>query len=133
RLFREIESQESRVKNQESRAGWLCLIFWVLILTSSPAQDIHFSQFTQSPLTVNPAQAGLFDGDLRAIVNYRNQWSAVDGYRTMQAECDGNVLKNKWTRGFLGLGLNVLSDNAGAANLSSTQFNLSVSVAKHLR
>src|SRR5260221_14626953 len=98
----------------DKRVNLLFLII-NLIFLNTPflyAQDTHFSQFTQSPLTVNPAQAGLFDGDFRAIVNYRNQWSSVDGYRTEQLSCDGNMLKNKWTKGFLGLGLNVLSDKA---------------------
>src|SRR5689334_7928488 len=109
------------------------LIYSLLIIHYSFSQDPHFSQFAQSPLTMNPALAGFFDGDFRAIANYRNQWSSVDGFKTMEATCDGNVLKNKWTKGFLGLGLNVLSDQAGAAGMNSTQFNLSVSVAKYLR
>jgi len=108
-------------------------IYSLFIIHDSFSQDTHFSQFIESPLTMNPALAGFFDGDFRAIANYRNQWSSVDGFKTMQATCDGNLLKNKWTKGFLGLGLNVLSDQAGAAGMNSTQFNLSVSVAKYLR
>ncbi|MBL4576991.1 MAG: hypothetical protein JKX74_00885, partial [Flavobacteriales bacterium] len=32
------------------------------------AQDIHFSQFSSSPLTLNPGHTGAFDGDVRAVI-----------------------------------------------------------------
>lgn len=38
------------------------------------AQDIHFSQFFASPLTLNPALAGMHNYDLRIVDNYRSQW-----------------------------------------------------------
>jgi len=40
------------------------------------AQDLHFSQFMQTPLLINPAHTGFIpDGDYRVGVNYRNQWA----------------------------------------------------------
>ena len=41
-------------------------------------QDPHFSQFFSSPLTLNPALTGKFDGVFRAAGNYRDQWPAID-------------------------------------------------------
>jgi len=41
------------------------------------AQDVHFSQFSETPLLRNPALAGIFDGDYRVTALYRNQWSSV--------------------------------------------------------
>jgi type IX secretion system PorP/SprF family membrane protein len=38
------------------------------------AQDPHFSQYYASPVTVNPAAAGIFDGDARISGLYRQQW-----------------------------------------------------------
>ena len=38
------------------------------------AQDIHFTQFYASPLLLNPALTGGFDGQLRASTIYRDQW-----------------------------------------------------------
>lgn len=38
------------------------------------AQDIHFSQFYDSPLTLNPATTGNFRGDYRISHIYRSQW-----------------------------------------------------------
>lgn len=44
-----------------------------LIALITYGQDPHFSQYDATPLIVNPANAGL-KHDLRAVVNYRNQW-----------------------------------------------------------
>ena len=38
------------------------------------AQDLHFSQTAQTPLLINPAAAGVYDGWERVIINHRNQW-----------------------------------------------------------
>ncbi len=53
------------------------LIFLFFTCFSAIAQDIHFSQFYLSPLTVNPAKAGVFNGDYRISGIHRNQWNSV--------------------------------------------------------
>jgi len=66
------------------------------------AQDPHFSQFFASPLTLNPAFTGKFDGTVRAAGNYRNQWPAFnDVYTTFTASVDFLVLKVKPAAGYL--------------------------------
>ncbi|HEX6335205.1 MAG TPA: PorP/SprF family type IX secretion system membrane protein [Flavisolibacter sp.] len=88
------------------------------------AQDLHFSQFFNSPLTTNPANTGFIpDGDYRLGVNYRNQWSSVMSvpYKTMSAFGDIQVFKDKLENGWLGLGGVVLRDVAGSGNLTSTK------------
>ena len=93
-------------------------------------QDVHFSQFFSSPLTLNPASAGIFNGDLRAIMNYRNQWSSITKpYTTMAASVDMPVLK-KMTGGMFGLGVNFLKDDAGDSRMST--MNYALSLAYHL-
>lgn len=52
----------------------LCITVFVQALYG---QDIHFTQFDRSPLNLNPANAGDFNGDIRAGAIYRNQWRAV--------------------------------------------------------
>ena len=37
------------------------------------AQDIHYSQYYASPLTLNPALTGKFNGYYRATAIYRDQ------------------------------------------------------------
>ncbi len=93
-------------------------------------QDVHFSQFFSSPLTLNPASAGMFSGDLRGILNYRHQWASVTTpYTTMAASVDAPVLQN-FGGGKFGLGLNFFKDNAGDSKLSTLNANLSL--AYHL-
>ncbi len=93
-------------------------------------QDVHFSQFYSSPLTLNPANAGVFDGDLRAIMNYRSQWGSITkAYSTMAASVDMPVLK-RMKGGMFGLGVNFLKDDAGDSKMST--LNYALSLAYHL-
>ncbi len=88
------------------------------------SQDLHFSQFMNSPLLTNPANTGFIpDGDYRIGVNYRNQWSSIMAvpYKTMSAFGDVQVMKNRYETGWLGLGALILKDVAGAGNLTSTR------------
>jgi type IX secretion system PorP/SprF family membrane protein len=94
------------------------------------AQDIHFSQFYMSPLTMNPALAGA-EHDLNAGLNYKNQWQSVAApYKTMGATFDIRLTKSRDTRGFLAGGINFFSDKAGDAQMGTT--NGALSLAYHL-
>ena len=42
------------------------IIFYFLMSLLAQGQDVHFSQFYNSPLTINPANVGAFNGDIRA-------------------------------------------------------------------
>jgi type IX secretion system PorP/SprF family membrane protein len=68
-------------------------IFFLVSLFSF-AQDLHFSQFFNSPLTTNPANTGFIpDADYRIGANYRSQWVSVLGapYKTMSIWGDAQV------------------------------------------
>jgi type IX secretion system PorP/SprF family membrane protein len=49
----------------------------ILNVISLGAQDIHYSQFYNSPLNFNPANTGVFNGDKRFNLSYRSQWRSV--------------------------------------------------------
>ncbi len=90
----------------------------------SIAQDIHFSQFDETPLLLNPANTGL-DHEVRAIANYKSQWQSVNApFKTIAISVDGRLLKKK--KNHLGVGLDFFSDNA-ANSIKTTQVNLSIS------
>jgi type IX secretion system PorP/SprF family membrane protein len=100
------------------------LIFSLLVmLTATPrlkAQDIHFSQFFETPLLRNPALAGIFTGDLRLQAVYRTQWGSVTTpYQT--GSLNGEY-KKPVGRGddFLTIGGQILYDKAGTVALSAT-------------
>ncbi|MFT4024518.1 MAG: PorP/SprF family type IX secretion system membrane protein [Flavihumibacter sp.] len=88
------------------------------------AQDLHFSQFFNSPLTTNPANTGFIpDADYRIGANYRSQWVNVMSvpYKTISVYGDAQVLRDKIENGWLGLGGVILRDLAGSGNLTSTK------------
>jgi type IX secretion system PorP/SprF family membrane protein len=92
------------------------------IMPGAFAQDIHFSQFMNSPLVTNPANTGFIPGgDYRIGINYRNQWSSVMSvpYQTMSAFGDMQIMQND--NGWLGAGGLILRDVAGSGNLTSTK------------
>jgi type IX secretion system PorP/SprF family membrane protein len=92
------------------------------------SQDIHFSQFYNAPMKLNPANTGAFDGDLRVISNYKNQWASIESpFKTYGFSADLQAFKYKWKNNYLGIGLGVFSDKAGDLGLGSTQTDLSVS------
>lgn len=104
----------------------LCFAFFGL-----SAQDLHFSQFYNSPLTANPANTGFMpDVDYRVGGNYRRQFMTVPvPYKTMSAFGDIQVANNKIYNGWFGLGAVFLGDEAGAGSLQSNK--LYGSVAYH--
>lgn len=98
----------------------LCCGGWL----STTAQDLHFSQFMNSPLLTNPANTGFMpDGDYRIGINYRNQWASITSfpYKTMSAFGDVQVLQNSENNGWLGVGGMILRDVAGTSVLTSTK------------
>ena len=74
---------------------YLLLAFIVAISGVAKAQDPHFSQFFASPLTLNPAFTGKFDGSWRLAANHRDQWPSIPkAYVTTSASFDFPILKN---------------------------------------
>ena len=89
------------------------------------AQDIHFTQFTQAPLNINPSTAGFFDGFYRASIHYRNQWASMGhAYNTMAASFDMPFGISKRRAAYFGAGAFIYTDKAGDAGLGTTQANL---------
>lgn len=110
--------------------GMLSLVAWTLHLAPSSAQDIHFSQSSMTPLLINPALTGVFDGHQRAFLNYKNQWQGMAeagaAYNTALFSFDTRVLKKKWDRGYIGAGINAFKDVAGDLKVGTTQLNISI-------
>lgn len=101
---------------------------WNLGLKSCSAQDIHFSQFYQTQLLLNPALTGAFNGDHRGFINYKDQWRTVGSpYQTSLLSFDMGLMKKKWKSAYLGTGLTIFRDKAGDNQLGTTQINLSLS------
>lgn len=93
---------------------------------SLQAQDIHFTLFNFSPLTLNPASTGAFEGTFRAGGIYRDQWTTLNrGMRTPSFYLDAPVIQGFGKNDWVGVGLTMFQDNAGVGNLQTTSFQLS--------
>ena len=104
-----------------------------LLMPSCFAQDIHFTMYDAMPITTNPATAGIFNGDVRGVLNYRNQWASIGNpYKTYSVMLDGGILKNKWKNGYLGLGLNIFKDVAGQTKFGTTKISLALNSIVYL-
>lgn len=100
---------------------------------SLAAQDIHFSQYMNSPLNLNPALSGFHDSKFRLILNHRNQWSSVTvPYKTYSASADMQLWKRKRQSDMIGLGIIFNSDKAGDSQFGTTQGAISFSYVKAL-
>jgi len=114
------------------------IIFTLCILSGlafdSYAQDPNFSQFFASPLTLNPALTGKFDGVYRIAGNYRNQWPTFNNaFVTKTASIDAGILKNRLADiDQLGVGLMGFTDRAGDGVLVSNYIGLSLAFHKGL-
>ncbi len=92
------------------------------------AQDIHFSQYTEAPVNVNPALVGSAY-DTRAIVNYRSQWGSVaKAYSTYGITIEQSLKRLKLKKKYMALGFNMYSDKAGDAKMGTLTPNLALAI-----
>jgi type IX secretion system PorP/SprF family membrane protein len=108
------------------------LHIFIFLLLMGPAlysQDVHFSQYYFSPLTLNPANTGNFKGDYRFFGNYRSQWREISrAYNTFSAGGDMNFYPNNQN---VSAGLFLLNDMSGG-NLSVTKIMSSAAAHKKI-
>ncbi len=106
----------------------------VALVSVSTAQDPNFSQFFASPLTLNPALTGKFNGVYRIAGNYRNQWPTINNaFVTKTASIDFGIMKNRLADiDQFGIGIMGFTDRAGDGVLTSNYFGLSLAYHKGL-
>ena len=91
--------------------------------TTVEGQDLHYSQFFNSPLNLSPALTGQFNGNVRIHGNYRRQWTSVPvDYLSATVGADFKLFKSDKPNS-LGLGVLVNYDKAGDLNLGMTGIN----------
>ncbi|HXH17445.1 MAG TPA: PorP/SprF family type IX secretion system membrane protein [Chitinophagales bacterium] len=101
------------------------------------AQDPHFSQYNASPLNVNPAMTGMFNGNYRITAIYRSQWNsilkdeAVPMFRTFSASFDLRIPVPSNKDAF-GLGVSFMNDKAGEAEFGTNGVSLNLAYLKAL-
>src|SRR5919199_4055161 len=110
------------------------LLLFLSFIIKVRAQDPNFSQFFASPLTLNPALTGKFDGVLRVAGNYRNQWPTINNaFTTYTASVDGGILKGHIPDfDQFGVGLLAFSDKSGNGVLQNNFLGISTAYHKAL-
>ena len=123
--------------------GWVCRqtkILGVLLLvfsgSSIQAQDVHFSQFWETPVLRNPALVGVFTGDYKVAALYRTQWQSVGAPFTtalLHAEMRKPVRVQGASSDFLSFGLAAYSDVAGSVSLKTSAVYPAITYNKKLQ
>ncbi len=97
------------------------------------AQDLHYSQFYNAPLTVSPGLTGIFNGDQRYTASLRDQWRSVPvPWFTFSASYDRKIYPSNDAKGFFGAGVSFNYDKQGDSKLNLTNINLSGSYTRLL-
>ena len=100
-------------------------------------QSMHFSQYYNAPLLLNPANTALMpDNDFRLGANYRNQWAVIPvPYNTYSAFGDFKIGGHRHDRGhnnWLGIGGAIFNDVAGNGNLSLMEIQGDIAYHLHM-
>jgi len=110
------------------------LFFGLWLPNSLQAQDPRFSQFYASPLELNPAMIGVYEGQWRVIANYRDAYSSIlqdNAFRTLAASFDMRQSVGR-SGDYFGFGISALRDEAGEGDFTRTKANGGVSFLKKL-
>jgi type IX secretion system PorP/SprF family membrane protein len=104
-------------------------ILGIGLWVSAFSQDMHFSQSSQTPVFINPAAAGVFDGWERVIINHRNQWlGAATQFMTTAISADVNLGKSELNnRAHFGVGLQFYNDIGGDSKFGNQTGTVTVS------
>jgi type IX secretion system PorP/SprF family membrane protein len=111
----------------------LQLLIPVLVLGSISlfAQDIHFSQYYNAPLTMNPALTGISKGDVRLTSLYRSQWNAANSpFKTFNVSAEKKFYDITHDRWWFSGGIDLFHDEAGTGSLSNNHVVLSGSYTR---
>ena len=83
---------------------WMVLAMLVMLLHAQTfAQDLHFSQFFNSPLSTNPANTGFVPvADYRLGAHYRDQWTSIPvPYKTISIFGDFQFMRDRFRSGWI--------------------------------
>jgi type IX secretion system PorP/SprF family membrane protein len=104
-----------------------------LFCTLSNAQGLHFTQYNMSPLTLNPALSGKYEGTFRVGGIARDQWRSViasSAYQTQSVYIDSPIMRGLRRKDWIGLGVMAFQDVVSAGKLKHSAFK--ISAAYHL-
>lgn len=127
-MFQDITRIFSRIG-----AGLIVLGCLFCISPDLKSQDLHYSQFYNSPIIINPAYTGIFNGDERLMFSFRDQARNIPvPYLTFSASYDRKIYPKSNTKGFYGIGGFFNYNKQGDSNLRLLNFNGAFSYSRIL-
>lgn len=109
----------------------LCILCYSLM---NAQNNIHFTQYYNAPMTLNPALTGQFNDAFRATAIMRQQWSGLSTLssseylmKTASGSFETSLLKRR-----LGIGLCILNDETGSSIFNSYRGYFSLSYAQRI-
>lgn len=117
----------------QKRFTQLLVVFFIILSQQVFGQDKQFSQFYASPMNLNPAMTGVFEGSWRAVINYREQYNSIldiHPFRTISAgfEKRFRIVNSD----YLSIGVNALQDQSGVGGFGQYRGHLSASYMKQV-
>ncbi len=106
----------------------LVLSLSTLWISTLDAQDIHYTLFNMSPMTLNPALTGAYEGTARIGGIYRNQWANVISrpYVTPGVYLDAPIIRGFGKKDWVGVGAMNVTDRVGNLFMETTYSGLSL-------
>ena len=111
---------------------FLLIFLATIFLAPTKGQDFHYTQYFMSPLGVNPALAGAYNGSYRINGIYRDQYrgSATRPFGGFSFNVDAPIVRGLRKQDWIGVGLRMESNKAGALGQKINLYGLGV--AYHL-
>ncbi len=111
----------------------ILLLVGLLSFFKVEAQDMHYSQVFATPLQINPAHAGAFDGVVRAGLNQKTQWlSVTKPFVGVSGSVDLPLIKSNRTKQMMGMGITVNNERAGDSEYNFFNASVALSYVKNI-
>jgi len=110
----------------------LLIIAGIVLQTATIAQDIHFSQYWENPVLLNPGFSGTDKAKIRINSVHRNQWGSVGNIFTTSALAGDFKLNRAGRSSSFGAGTFVLYDKAASGSLSRFSAGTSLASSVHI-
>ena len=111
---------------------FLLILLTVVFLAPTQGQDFHYTQYFMSPLGVNPALAGAYNGSYRISGIYRDQYrgAAINPFGGFSLNVDAPIIRGLRKQDWIGVGLRMEQNKAGALGQKLNYYGLGL--AYHL-
>jgi type IX secretion system PorP/SprF family membrane protein len=111
---------------------FLLIFLTTIFLAPTYGQDFHYTQYFMSPLGVNPALAGAFNGSYRINGIYRDQYrgSATQPFGGFSLNVDAPIIRGIRKQDWIGVGLRMEQNKSGGLGQKLNFYGLGV--AYHL-